>query len=241
MNAEFKKLVETRTVAQALGWGGMILGFNSFALLTFFPATSVGQPIWFLNFLEVIVSFGLALYGFSEAQKATLAGLAAIWNLSNSEIPSYANWWKMQRFAARLQVYTVLLLCLNVPLNSSIIELTRQINSIKLNIAFLLLFLMLIDFAWQRKFRWQAIQNAAPELRGVSDSVTGKSLILFLSALTFLMLVSFTGINQNIGLPGQAVDQGFNSLVVIAALIPIVIHLVAARWVARRQQQLAAV
>ncbi len=231
MNAEFKAWLQEYWRATSLGISGTMMGVFLLALLSRFPNSVAGQPIWFFNILEIAISFIFGGYGFLNMRRLALQGTAIVWNSNDFSLPLLL---KMQRLTDRTQILVSSMVCFNAPFSWFEGDWGLPASSIKLILLIPLFILVMTKNIQVKETEQHYKQVFSPEVRKEHQRIVKKSTNLLLYSglfMTFIYLLPFLSAKGFRYDMGWTVDSVLGSPLVLAALIPIGIQLTFARQV----------
>lgn len=235
MNAEVKQTMSEANTSLSIGIGGIAMASYLVALLTWFPAGSVGQPLWLLNCLEIAVSLMFAYFGLRNFWRVSPRITSSAWNVEAIELYPYVKYASYQLFSFRTIIYGVVLWTLSAPINWPR-DVSSSVSTIKIIAILAFLPFVLKDYRNFKKLTSDYKRRIPEHIRKEDKRLTSKANVALFSALIFNLVVFIAiKIISDFGNTGSpVVNPDLSGFLVLAALIPLTIHLLYARRITRQ-------
>lgn len=234
MNPKVKERMREANSTLSVGIGGIILAGYLVALLTWFPVSAIGQPIWLLNCLEIAVSLMFAYFGVRHFWWAAPSVTSSAWGVDGTELYPHVTYASYHSVQFRAELLNAVFLIFFVPFKLPQ-DYLMALNAIRLILSIFFLIVILNDKGKNNVSTGKYKKVVPKELRKENTRLLRRTNLPIISS-AFFGLSMIVAVMFDLKNGWQiTVDQSLNSLFVLLALIPLAIHLVCARRISRWQ------
>jgi hypothetical protein len=233
LDNEVRKRAEQVNSAMSLGFGGILLAVQLIALLTWFPAGSVGQPLWLLGCVEVIASFGFAFYGLKHLWRYIPSFMASAWGTAAPDLNFYVDYVTYHRSILRFQllylVFVIFTTPFHWPLRSELLG-----GSVKVIIVIGFFVIWLLELFRNRNLFQKYEAEFPKEIRKEDRNIARKGTIPIMSSIFFAGGMIFFNMENAYPIANDLpLKHDWTGILTLLGLVPLLIHLIYARRLAR--------